>query len=252
MAEKAFPTTIPRPTNLSGPFNAMTAPICLPARKATKTWAWTDTGEWVEYTVNAATAGSYTLNARVASVFDTGAFHLEWDGTNVSGAIAVPNTGGWQTWQSVTKTINLTAGQHIMRICHRGRNFNTQQITFTSNTAPSRHCLRKSLSLGEPQLRPSAGSRRGALTNNGANVNQWPWNGANCQRWKFTATDNGYFILTAQHSNQALEIGSASTANGARLTNGPPTAVPASSGNPKLPTMAITAWWLATPGNSWK
>ena len=57
--------------------------------------------------------------------------------------------------------------------------------------------------------------------NNGMKVQQWPWLGGNCQRWKFTATDNGYFVLTAQNSGQALEIGSASMANGATANQWP-------------------------------
>ncbi|MES2734508.1 MAG: family 43 glycosylhydrolase, partial [Bacteroidota bacterium] len=97
---------------------------------------WINNGEWLEYTVNAATAGSYTINARVASVFATGIFHLEWDGKNVSGAIAVPNTGDWQAWQSVTKKVTLTAGQHILRVFADAGNFNLNKITFSQGTTP--------------------------------------------------------------------------------------------------------------------
>ena len=40
-----------------------------------------------------------------------GKFHAEIDGVNVTGSLTVPNTGGWQTWTTVTKTgVNLTAG----------------------------------------------------------------------------------------------------------------------------------------------
>jgi hypothetical protein len=36
---------------------------------------------------------------------------------NVSGPMTVPNTGGWQTWQTVARTgIPLTAGPHLMRV----------------------------------------------------------------------------------------------------------------------------------------
>ena len=31
--------------------------------------------------------------------------------------MSVPNTGGWQTWQTVTKTgLSLTAGSHVIRL----------------------------------------------------------------------------------------------------------------------------------------
>ncbi|MES2732841.1 MAG: carbohydrate-binding protein [Bacteroidota bacterium] len=183
---------------------------------------WVGTGEWMEYTVNAATAGSYTINARIASVFATGVFHLEWDGNNISNNIAVPNTGDWQTWQSVTKTVTLTAGQHVLRVFADAGNFNLNKITFSTggvNNDPfpvSGSVYR----LVNRQSGKVLDVNECALTN-GMKVQQWTWLGGNCQRWKFTATDNGYFKITAQHSNQALEIGSALTTDGAKANQWP-------------------------------
>jgi O-glycosyl hydrolase/ankyrin repeat protein len=78
---------------------------------------WTSTGEWLEYTINVADAGNYDLGFRVASLVDGGKFHAEIDGANVTGALNMPNTGGWQTWSTVTKTgIGLTAGAHVLRL----------------------------------------------------------------------------------------------------------------------------------------
>ncbi|HMF93287.1 MAG TPA: carbohydrate-binding protein [Vicinamibacterales bacterium] len=73
-------------------------------------------GEWLNYTVNIASAGSYTATFRVASRGQGGTFHVEFDGTNVTGAITVPNTGGWQTWQSVSTTVTLSAGTQIAHL----------------------------------------------------------------------------------------------------------------------------------------
>ncbi|MES2733539.1 MAG: family 43 glycosylhydrolase [Bacteroidota bacterium] len=182
---------------------------------------WINNGEWIEYMVNADSAGSYTINARIASVFNTGVFHLEWDGVNISGAIAVPNTGDWQAWQSVTKTVTLTAGPHILRVFFDAGNFNLNKITFGSTGGgtdpfPSGGVYRlvnrqsgKVLDVNECSL------------NNGMKVQQWPWLGGNCQRWKLTATDNGYYKLTAQHSGQALEIGAALQNPGAKANQWP-------------------------------
>jgi subtilisin family serine protease len=74
-------------------------------------------GEWLVYSVSVVASGTYTLQARVASLTGDGTFHVEVDGVNVTGAIAMPNTGGWQIWQSVTRGgIALTAGAHRLRI----------------------------------------------------------------------------------------------------------------------------------------
>jgi hypothetical protein len=74
-------------------------------------------GEWLKYTTAVASSGTYAIELRVASSGAGGTCHVEVDGVNVTGAIAVPNTSGWQSWQSVTVSgVALTAGQHVVRL----------------------------------------------------------------------------------------------------------------------------------------
>ena len=61
-------------------------------------------------------AGTYTLQVRVASAGSGGTFHIEFNGINKTGALTVPNTGGWDTWQTITKTVTLDAGWQTMKI----------------------------------------------------------------------------------------------------------------------------------------
>ena len=76
-----------------------------------------DPGEWLAYTVSVAVTTDYTLDARVASAGTGGAFHVEVDGIDVTGPMMVPNTGGWQTWQTISRPgIALTAGSHVLRV----------------------------------------------------------------------------------------------------------------------------------------
>jgi len=78
---------------------------------------WVHAGEWLKYTVNVAAAGTYSLDVRVAQNGTGGTFHVEVDGVDKTGAIAVPNTGGWQAWTTVTKTgVTFAAGRHIVRV----------------------------------------------------------------------------------------------------------------------------------------
>jgi len=77
----------------------------------------TSAGEWLNYSVHAAVGGLYTLQARVASSGNGGTFHIEFDGVNKTGPMTNSDSGGWQTWRTLTKTnINLTAGDHVMRL----------------------------------------------------------------------------------------------------------------------------------------
>jgi hypothetical protein len=78
---------------------------------------WTPAGEWLKYTVNVTTTGTYTLQTRVANVGTGASFHVEVDGVNKTGSIAVPNTGSWTTWQTIsTPGISLSAGTHVLRV----------------------------------------------------------------------------------------------------------------------------------------
>jgi hypothetical protein len=88
-------------------------------------------GEWLEYTVNVTSDGVYDLDLRMAADGADKTLHIEMDGNDVSGAINVPNTGGWQTWQTVTVTgINLTAGEHVMRIAFDASYMNLNYVEF--------------------------------------------------------------------------------------------------------------------------
>jgi len=70
----------------------------------------------MEYTVDVS-AGTYTLTFRVASASGGGTFHLEMDGVDVTGPLTFPNTGGWNAFQTVTKTgVSLAGGRKVMRL----------------------------------------------------------------------------------------------------------------------------------------
>jgi hypothetical protein len=78
---------------------------------------WVFAGEWLAYTVNVATDGTYDIDFRVASAGAGGNFHLEVNGVDKSGPLSVPNTGGWQTWRTIRKTgVVLTAGPQVWRL----------------------------------------------------------------------------------------------------------------------------------------
>jgi Carbohydrate binding module (family 6) len=78
---------------------------------------WVKATEWLKYTVSVKTAGTYAIDVRVASNGAGGTFHIEVDGINKTGAMTVPNSGGWQTWRTITKTgVTLTAGTHVIRV----------------------------------------------------------------------------------------------------------------------------------------
>lgn len=89
----------------------------------------TDDTDWMSYPINIPTTGNYTFQVRVASPYSGGQLVLSKNGADV-GVVAVPNTGGWQTWQTVSITVNLQAGQQDLSIFVRkgGWNINWWQL----------------------------------------------------------------------------------------------------------------------------
>jgi carbohydrate binding protein with CBM6 domain len=78
---------------------------------------WTRAGEWLQYTASVTASGTYSLELRVASLSTGGIVRLEVDGADVTGPLAVPNTGGWQTWTTIRKDgIVLAAGIRRLRL----------------------------------------------------------------------------------------------------------------------------------------
>jgi phosphatidylserine/phosphatidylglycerophosphate/cardiolipin synthase-like enzyme len=78
---------------------------------------WMAVGEWLKYTVNVTTAGTYDIQVRVAAPRDGGTFHIEVDGVDRTGPMTIPNTGAWQNWTTITRTgVALNAGQQVWRL----------------------------------------------------------------------------------------------------------------------------------------
>ena len=93
---------------------------------------WTSGGQWFHYTVNVATAGTYTVSFRVAAPNAvTDAFHIsDASGTNLSGSVDIPMTGGWQSWTTVTATMTLPAGPQVLIFHQDNGGWNINYMTF--------------------------------------------------------------------------------------------------------------------------
>ena len=64
-----------------------------------------------------ATEGTYTVDVRVASSGAGGTFHIEVNGVDQTGPFVIPDTGGWQTWATLSKAgVSLAAGPQVLRI----------------------------------------------------------------------------------------------------------------------------------------
>jgi len=93
--------------------------------------------QWFRYTVNVGTAGTYNVSMRVAApAAVTDALHLaNATGTNLSGNVNFPATGGWQTWTTVTAQVTLPAGQQVLTLNEDNGGWNINSLQFAATTA---------------------------------------------------------------------------------------------------------------------
>lgn len=94
-------------------------------------------GEWLEYTVNVAETGEYTMYASVASANETSGFKLSVDGNDVTDTLLVPKgepledgSANYNDYQKVSAKVNLTAGEHILRFTVTGDWMDIDYIEF--------------------------------------------------------------------------------------------------------------------------
>ena len=169
---------------------------------------WTGTGQWFNYTVDVATAGTYTVGLRLAAPNAvTDALHIaNSGGTNLSGDVNVASTGGWQTWATTTATVTLPAGVQTLTIYQDNGGWNINYLTFASsggggtgiNTSDWYEVVNQNSGL--------CASAAGASTANGTAVEQLACTGASSQLWQFVPTTvTGYYEILNENAESEGE-----------------------------------------------
>jgi hypothetical protein len=198
---------------------------------------WTFGGDWFKYTVKVATAGTYTVSFRVAGPSAvTDAFHLaNASGTNLSGSVNVPATGGYQTWTTVTANVTLPAGQQVLTLDQDNGGWNINYLGFAQQVPTF-------------TITASAGSNGSISPSGTVTVNQ----GAN---QSFTITPNSGFNISSVTVDGASQ-GAITTYTFSNVTaNHTISATFASSGglNPNVPpgqNFNLANWELDLPTGS--
>lgn len=95
-----------------------------------------DAGDWMDYNIDVPANGTYTMALRIASPLDTGVIQVLVDGEPLTiDTITVPNTTGWQVWQTINTSFAMTAGQHTIRLLAVMAGYNLNWINFTTQAA---------------------------------------------------------------------------------------------------------------------
>ena len=94
----------------------------------------THSGDFLEYNVKVLKTGLYNFEARVACLSKSGTIEVQQ--INNYGAVIhsitlnIPVTGGWQTWQTINKEMNLDEGSSILKVIILQPEFNMNWYRF--------------------------------------------------------------------------------------------------------------------------
>ncbi len=90
---------------------------------------WVRAGEWLAYDVSIAQAGTYQFRFRIGTPNDGRRLHVELDGVDLTGAVALPNTGRYHRWaDAYSDPVSLPAGFHTLRVVADTELFNLNFI----------------------------------------------------------------------------------------------------------------------------
>jgi len=173
---------------------------------------WTTPGQWFNYTVNVATAGTYSVAFRMSSPYGiTDALHIANSaGTNLTGSVAVPNTGGYETWTTVTASVTLPAGQQTVTVDQDTNGWNFHYMTFTltsgsgggtgGGTGPTEYCGPQDLALDQPTTASSTQDATDYPASDATDGNPGT-------RWSSAASDPQWLEVDLGSQQQLCSIG---------------------------------------------
>ncbi len=167
---------------------------------------WIDAGDWMDYSVNVASAGTYTVSFRMASGGTGGTLQLRNSGGTTLSSATVGGTGGWQTWTTVTATATLVAGTQTLRLHASTGGYNVNWVQFVS-VANNLTVSPTSLSVGS-----AAGNSTITVTSNVS------WTITDNQTWITTSatsgSNNGTFTVGVTANTGAARSGTVTVTGG--------------------------------------
>ncbi len=122
---------------------------------------WIEDGEWLAYTVEVQTTGTYDLKMRIAAPQAGGQVQLKINDQPVGEALSIPATGGWYAWDTVImNNIALNAGTQKLILVFLKGGFNLNWLEFVLKTAVPSTGLPGDFELGQNYPNPFNGYTR--------------------------------------------------------------------------------------------
>jgi len=179
------------PENFGGAFRTDEGVDIADSAGAGRHIGWLDVGDWTKYTVNVATTGSYTMKLRYASM-SSGTLSRARVTFSQGGSkeLDLANTGGWDSWQIATTSIDLTAGAQVMTVESVVDRWNLDSIELTPVLAP-------------PPPPPGSGGTLRVVT---WNIQGWTGGCASCQAAKIVGQNPDVVLLQEADDVTTVEL----------------------------------------------
>jgi len=213
---------------------------------------WIDANDWVEYSVNVAAAGNYKFTFRVAAPSAGGAIQIVQGGTSVGTAIAIPATGGFQTWTNVVSgNIPLAVGNSTLRLNFTSGGFNINYFDVALATSSSSSVAASSSTNHKPTGGACTLDKNSVTTGNSVVVHMtsvWtdPDNDAVASQYNFhngagwVTTSSGSWSSASTYAVTIRGVDANSLPSDTVNCSNSPVTVTASS-NPKISTWQVAA-----------
>ena len=92
---------------------------------------WIDAGDWLEYNLDVPSSDNYTFYFRISANAAT-SFELRENGTTLK-TVQVASSGGWQNWNTIQTSLQLTSGKHKIQVYTPKGMFNLNWLELTQN-----------------------------------------------------------------------------------------------------------------------
>ena len=156
---------------------------------------WIDDGEWLEYTIFVKEPGFYTLDLRVAGPNDGCTVQVFCGGRDKTGQWSVPNTGGWQSWTTISRSVFLEYGRQKMRLEMPAGWFNLNWIQLTPAAAGT-------IANGTYKFLNRNSAMAAEADTVSSKVVQNPYSGTSVQKWTVQHRGAGqYSIVSAANGS---------------------------------------------------
>ncbi|TCI84921.1 carbohydrate-binding protein [Tenacibaculum sp. M341] len=96
-----------------------------------------DIGDWYEYLVNVNVSGEYEFEFRVSNGTTNDGQLQILSNSNLVGNITIPQTNGWESFQTVSTKLNLSSGKQTLRIYVASPGVDINWINTNSITSPN-------------------------------------------------------------------------------------------------------------------